>query len=109
MVPVDQTEHPSNDGFFQDIRSDLVAVLVIVAGILVISAVTAAIAWTSARFGIWPQLHAVTYFVLALSAAVLFVTSVITHIRDDFRAGAYLLAFWAVVLVGMLAMLWTFD
>ena len=109
MVPVDQTEHPSNDGLFRDIRSDFTAALVIVAGILLISAVTAAIAWTSARFEFWPQLHAVTYFVLALSAAVLFVTSVITHIRDDFRAGAYLLAFWAVVLVGMLAMLWIFD
>ena len=109
MVPADQTKHSSNDGFFQDIRSDLAAVLVIVAGILVISAITAAVAWTSARFGIWPQVHAVSYFVLALSVAVLFVTSVITHIRDNFRAGVYLLAFWAVVLIGMLAMLWDVD
>ena len=109
MVPAGQTEHPHNHEFPDGLRSDLVAGLIIVVGVLLIGATTLAFAWASARLGIWPQLHTVTYFILGLCAVVLFVTSVITHIRNSFRAGAYLLAFWAVILLAIMAMLRNFG
>jgi len=105
MVPAGQTEFRQDQDNTDGLRSDLVAGLIIVFGVLLISTVALLFAWASVRLGIWPQLHTVTYVVLGLCAIVLFVTSVITHIRDSFRAGAYLLAFWAVILLVMMAML----
>ena len=105
MVPAGQTDNPQNHDNSNGLRSDLAAGLIIVTGVLLIGGATLAFAWASAHLGIWPQLHTVTYFILGLCAVVLFVTSVITHIRDSFRAGAYLLAFWAVILLAMMAML----
>ena len=109
MLPAGPTEHPQDHEFPDGLRSDLVAGLIVLVGVLLIAVVTLAFAWASAHLGIWPQLHTVTYFILGLCAVVLFVTSVITHMRNSFRAGAYLLAFWAIVLIAMMAMLGILD
>lgn len=109
MVPAGPNGHPQDHEFPDGLRSDLVAGLIVVVGLLLIGAATFGFVWASAHLGIWPQLHAVTYFILGLCAVVLFVTSVITHMRNSFRAGAYLLAFWAIVLIATMAMLGTLD
>ncbi|MGI9413941.1 MAG: hypothetical protein ACR2PM_09740 [Hyphomicrobiales bacterium] len=109
MVPADQSKSPINGGFHHGMRSDIWIGLAIIAGVAAIAAAAALLATASARFEIGPQLDPVAWFLLALCAVVLLVTFLLTHIQDDFRAGLYLLVFWAVAIVSMLSMLQYFG
>lgn len=51
------------------------------------------------RFEIGPGMPLVTYVLMAIAAIMLFGNYMLTLIRDHFRAGLYLTAFWLLTLL----------
>ena len=105
MVPALKQNGPHEDDLLGGQWPERRVGFSIVIGIAAIGAVIAMSALISTKFNIGPQLPMVAYLVLAFSAVLLFCNFMITLIRDEFRAGFYLVAFWSIALLVLLVML----
>ena len=105
MVPALNGKHSREDDLYGGQWPERRVGRVLLIGLVAIAAAFTLFAVTSARFGIGPQLPAVAYLLLAFSSIMLLGNFMITLIRDEIRAGFYLVAFWAATLIVLFAVL----
>ena len=103
MVPALNTRGPQEDDLLGGEWPERKVGRYILVGVIAIGAVLALGALVSARFEVGPRLPAVAYLLLATSATMLLGNFMITLIRDEMRAGSYLIGFWALILIVLLA------
>lgn len=98
MVPVFYSQHSSDhddrNGGWPESRAVLGAVI----GTAAIAATVTLLAAASAGLGIGPQLPAIAYLLVAISAIMIWIHYMITLIRDATHAGLYMSGFWVVAL-----------
>jgi len=100
--------HPAKNGFFHGRMSEARVGLVILVGLAVIAATVTGLA-IAAYLGVGPNLGAIAYLLLALSAAALLFTYMITFIGNEIRAGLYMVAFWMITLAGVYVLFYAFG
>lgn len=77
--------------------------LLTLAGTLVIAALTALWALAHAAFEWGGGMPAIVYILVGISAVMLFVTSMISHLHTDRHAGLSFTAFWMLAIVVVFA------
>lgn len=103
MVPALHGKHSDHDDLFGGDWSEGKVGLVILIGVAVIAGVLLLCAVASARFDIGPRLPVTAYLLMAISAIMLLGNYMLTLIPDEIRAGAYLIVFWLVAVLALLA------
>lgn len=103
MVPVLHDKHLQGDDLFDGDWPDRRVGLVIVVGSAAIVAALCLVALTSMRFDIGPRLPAIAYLLLGICGVMLLGNYMITLIRNEIRAGLYLVGFWSLSLVVLLS------
>jgi len=105
MVPALHDKHLQDNDLFDGNWPDRRVGLVIVIGSAAITGVLCLIAVASMRFGIGPRLPTIAYLLLGICGIMLLGNYMITLIRNETRAGLYLVGFWSLALVVLLAVL----
>lgn len=109
MVPVFDNPHSNNrdgaDREWPESRALLGAGI----GTVVITAAVAALAAAGSGLGMGPQLPAIAYVLVAISAIMIWVHYMITLIRDTVHAGVYMSAFWVLTLLVLFVVFKTFG
>ena len=92
---------PTRPGFFGGAHADAHIVLSILAGLAAIAIAVGVFAAAGIGFGVGPRMEPVAYLLIAVSAAMLLFTYLITFIESELRAALYMVSFWGITIPGV--------
>jgi len=98
---------PERHGFFGGAHADAHILLSILAGLAVIAIAVGGMAAAGIGFGVGPSMEPVAYLLIAISAAMLLFTYLITFIESQLRAALYMVTFWGITITGVHMLFYT--
>ena len=101
MVRAQHNRNSDHHDLLGDGWSDGKVGLVIAIGSVAITVALSLWAVADAQFDIGPRMPLVAYVLMAIAAIMLLGNYMLTLIRDHFRAGLYLTAFWLLALLAL--------
>ena len=103
------TGHPGDNNFFDGQQPDArVGGAILVCLVIIVISVTL-FAAAGTHFGVGPSLEPVAYLLIALVAAALLITYLITFIGNEIHAAVYMLGVWGIILTSMCLLFYAFG